>query len=86
MPARNETRSDSTLKTQVQAMDEPTLVDDRLNEHAGQFQEFLEDTSKATFNYLDEIDKMLRWDKTRLVVNIDDLRDYTPESRALADG
>lgn len=67
-------------------MDEPILADDLLNNRAEEFQAFLDDTSKATFNYTDDIDTMLRLDKTRLVINIDDLRDYTPQSRALADG
>ena len=34
----------------------------------------------------DNIDRMLRVDQTRLVVSLDDLRDYSPESRALAEG
>jgi DNA replication licensing factor MCM3 len=65
---------------------EPILGDDRLRDRSRKFQEFLDDTSKPTFNYTNEIDRMLRLDETRLIVNIDDLRDYASDSRELADG
>lgn len=50
------------------------------------FAEFLTDTSKPAFNYVNDIERMLRLDETRLIVSLDDLRDYKPEFRALADG
>lgn len=50
------------------------------------FAEFLLDTSKVAFNYTIDIDRLLRLDETRLIVNLDDIRDFKPEYRSLADG
>lgn len=56
--------------------------DDQLDQRTLDFKEFL--TSSSTiYNYKEDILKMLRNDQTRLVVNIDDLRDY---NREFADG
>ncbi|EEB99689.1 hypothetical protein MPER_00585, partial [Moniliophthora perniciosa FA553] len=46
------------------------------------FEEFLNSESEL-YNYKDDIARMLRMDQNRLIVNIDDLRDY---DRELADG
>ncbi|CAE7232262.1 unnamed protein product [Rhizoctonia solani] len=59
---------------------EPNLPDDITRDRARILQEFLEDTSRPdSTDYIAEIDSMLRLDETRLVVNIDDLRDYNAE-------
>ncbi|CAE6413749.1 unnamed protein product [Rhizoctonia solani] len=59
---------------------EPNLADDIMRDRARILQEFLEDTSRPdSTDYIAEIDNMLRLDETRLIVNIDDLRDYNAE-------
>lgn len=59
---------------------EPNLLDDVMRDRARVLQEFLEDTSRPdSTDYIAEIDNMLRQEETRLIVNIDDLRDYNPE-------
>ncbi|KDN42137.1 hypothetical protein RSAG8_06995, partial [Rhizoctonia solani AG-8 WAC10335] len=59
---------------------EPNLLDDIMRDRARILQEFLEDTSRPdSTDYIAEIDNMLRLDETRLIVNIDDLRDYNAE-------
>ncbi|KAL4243164.1 DNA replication licensing factor MCM3 [Abortiporus biennis] len=65
-----------------QVNDLPVLQDDLLVGRTRLFEEFLEAETDA-FNYKDDIVQMLRQDKRRLIVNIDDLRDYR---RDLADG
>jgi DNA replication licensing factor MCM3 len=67
---------------------EPVLRDDLLRDRARRFQEFLDDTTKRTFNhdYGHDIEELLANDETRLIVNLDDIRDYNSESRELADG
>ncbi|CAE6421318.1 unnamed protein product [Rhizoctonia solani] len=56
------------------------LLDDIMRDRARILQEFLEDTSRPdSTDYIAEIDTMLRLDETRLVVNVDDLRDYNAE-------
>lgn len=50
------------------------------------FAKFLLETHIPAFNYSNDIERLVRADETRLVVSLDDLRDYSPESRALADG
>jgi hypothetical protein len=50
------------------------------------FVEFLGDTTRGIFNYANEIENLLRHDQTRLIVSLDDLRDYNPEFRALVEG
>ncbi|TFY80190.1 hypothetical protein EWM64_g3829, partial [Hericium alpestre] len=63
-------------------LDEPVAQDDLMRERMRQFEEFL--TSESTiYNYKDDILRMLRVDQTRLIINIDDLRDY---KREFADG
>ncbi|KAF9452593.1 MCM-domain-containing protein [Macrolepiota fuliginosa MF-IS2] len=62
----------------VDAVPEDALIRDRTRS----FEEFLESDS-AVYNYKDEIHRILRADQTRLVVNIDDLRDF---KREFADG
>ncbi|QRW00633.1 DNA replication licensing factor MCM2/3/5 family pretein [Ceratobasidium sp. AG-Ba] len=59
---------------------EPNLIDDAMRDRSRELQEFLEDTSRPeATDYIAEIDNMLRLEETRLIVNIDDLRDYSPE-------
>ncbi|KAG8714802.1 MCM DNA helicase complex subunit [Ceratobasidium sp. 394] len=59
---------------------EPNLIDDAMRDRSRELQEFLEDTSRPdSTDYIAEIDNMLRLEETRLIVNIDDLRDYSPE-------
>ncbi|KAG9103081.1 MCM DNA helicase complex subunit [Ceratobasidium sp. 370] len=59
---------------------EPNPMDDVMRDRSRRLQEFLEDTSRPdSTDYIAEIDNMLRLEETRLIVNIDDLRDYNPE-------
>lgn len=59
---------------------EPTLLDDLMRDRSRVLQEFLEDNTRPdSTDYIAEIDTMLRLEETRIVVNIDDLRDYNPE-------
>ncbi|KAJ1309651.1 hypothetical protein OPQ81_006418 [Rhizoctonia solani] len=59
---------------------EPNLLDDIMRDRARILQEFLEDNSRPdSTDYIAEIENMLRLDETRLIVNIDDLRDYNAE-------
>lgn len=61
----------------------PILADDLLKDRVRQFLEFLDDQNSATYNYRERVRKMLDQKENRLVVNLDDLRDY---SRPFADG
>lgn len=61
---------------------EPAPKDDQMKGRTRQFEEFLIDDT-STFNYRDDVARMLRTEQTRLIVNIDDLRDY---NREFADG
>lgn len=63
-------------------LDEPVPQDDLLRDRTRIFEEFLISDSPI-YNYRDDIARMLRTDQTRLIVNIDDLRDY---NRDFADG
>ncbi|KAJ2920253.1 hypothetical protein MD484_g161, partial [Candolleomyces efflorescens] len=56
--------------------------DEQLRDRARIFENFLTSESDL-YNYKDDIHRMLREDQTRLIVNIDDLRDY---NRECADG
>jgi DNA replication licensing factor MCM3 len=56
--------------------------DDRLKERSRVFEEFL-DLETDNYSYKDDIGRMLRMDQTRLIVNLDDLRD---KYRDMADG
>ncbi len=61
-------------------LDDPTPPDEALDVLARPYQEFLEDN---TYNYQDEIVRMLNLDQTRLIVNLDDLRGYRRELATL---
>jgi DNA replication licensing factor MCM3 len=63
-------------------LDEPVPQDDQMRDRTRVFEEFLQSESHL-YNYRDDIARMLRYDLTRLIVNIDDLRDYR---RDFADG
>lgn len=63
-------------------LDEPIPQDDQMRARTRIFEEFLESDS-TLYNYKDDIHRMLRTEQTRLIINIDDLRDYNRES---ADG
>jgi DNA replication licensing factor MCM3 len=62
--------------------DVDTTQDDLLKQRSRTFEEFLESESEI-YNYKDDIHRLLRMDQTRLIVNIDDLRDF---NREYADG
>ncbi|KAH9949503.1 ATP dependent DNA helicase [Amylocystis lapponica] len=63
-------------------LDEPVPQDDQMRDRTRVFEEFL-DSETPLYNYNDDIGRMLRQDNRRLIVNIDDLRDYR---RDFADG
>ncbi|KAI9462326.1 MCM2/3/5 family-domain-containing protein [Lactarius psammicola] len=63
-------------------LDDPVPQDDLLRERTRIFEDFLTADSPI-YNYKDDILRMLRFDQTRLTVNIDDLRGYR---RDFADG
>jgi DNA replication licensing factor MCM3 len=63
-------------------LDEPVPQDDLMRDRTRVFEEFLISDS-AVYNYRDGIARLLRTEQTRLIVNIDDLRDY---NREYADG
>ncbi|KAF5375181.1 hypothetical protein D9758_000036 [Tetrapyrgos nigripes] len=58
--------------------DEANSGDQLLRDRSRVFGEFL-DSESDVYNYVDDIHRMLRMDQTRLIVNIDDLRDYNRE-------
>ena len=62
--------------------DEPVLQDELKRERVRIFEDFLSMNSEH-FHYKDGVSKMLRQDETRLVINLDDLRDF---NREYADG
>ncbi|KAK8864170.1 hypothetical protein IAR55_001416 [Kwoniella newhampshirensis] len=61
----------------------PLLADDLMRDRARQFVEFLDDDTQASYNYREGIKRMLDMEQVRLIVNLDDLRDY---DRTYADG
>ncbi|OCF31031.1 minichromosome maintenance protein 3 [Kwoniella heveanensis BCC8398] len=61
----------------------PVLADDLMRDRARQFVEFLDDDTQANYNYRESIKRMLDLEQVRLIVNLDDLRDY---DRTYADG
>lgn len=63
-------------------LDEPIPADDQMRDRTRVFEEFL-DSDTELYSYKDDIARMLRLDQRRLIVNIDDLRDYR---RDFADG
>lgn len=69
-------RRDSSNHMASAYLDDPTQADEALDSRARPYQEFLEDN---TYNYQDEITRMLNLDQTRLIVNLDDLRAYRRE-------
>jgi DNA replication licensing factor MCM3 len=71
-----------SFHTNMSLLDEPVPQDDQMRDRARQFEEFLNDEALAV-NYRDDVARLLRTEQTRLIVNIDDLRDYR---RELADG
>ncbi|PPQ92662.1 hypothetical protein CVT25_013969 [Psilocybe cyanescens] len=60
-------------------LDDAVPQDEQLRDRARIFEKFLESDS-ALYNYKDEIHRLLRLDQTRLLVNIDDLRDFDRDS------
>lgn len=70
------------LTTTMSMLDEPVPQDDLMRDRTRVFEEFLISDSPI-YNYRDEIARLLRTEQTRLIVNIDDLRDY---NREYADG
>ena len=63
-------------------LDEPVAQDDLMRDRTRVFEEFL-DSETDFYNYKADIANMLRLDQHRLIVNIDDLREYR---REFADG
>ncbi|KAG8220061.1 MCM2/3/5 family-domain-containing protein [Butyriboletus roseoflavus] len=63
-------------------LDEPVPQDDLMRDRTRVFEEFLISDSPV-YNYRDDIARLLRTEQTRLIVNIDDLRDY---NKKFADG
>ncbi|KIY47064.1 MCM-domain-containing protein [Fistulina hepatica ATCC 64428] len=64
------------------ALLEAETQDDLMRDRSRIFESFL-DSENQVYNYRDDIARMLRQDETRLIVNIDDLRDFR---REFADG
>ncbi|KAF8168224.1 ATP dependent DNA helicase [Crassisporium funariophilum] len=60
-------------------LDDAVPQDDQMRDRARIFETFLESDSPI-YNYKDEIHRMLRLDQTRLIINIDDLRDFDRDS------
>lgn len=56
-------------------LDNAVPEDDQINDRERIFEKFLR-TETSIYNYTDDIHRMLRMDNTRLIVNIDDLRDF----------
>lgn len=56
-------------------LDDVTPQDEQMLDRSRVFEKFLESESPL-YNYKDDIHRMLRLDQTRLIVNIDDLRDF----------
>ena len=72
--------SDSNLfLAAMSLLDESVPQDDQIKDRSRLFERFLESES-TIYDYKDEIHRMLRTDQTRLLVNIDDLRDFDRES------
>ncbi|KAL0950726.1 hypothetical protein HGRIS_007502 [Hohenbuehelia grisea] len=63
-------------------LDVPVAQDDQMRDRTRIFEEFL-DSESPVYNYRDDIHRLLRTEESRLIVNIDDLRDY---NREFADG
>ncbi|CAD6577009.1 MAG: MCM DNA helicase complex subunit [Tremellales sp. Tagirdzhanova-0007] len=61
----------------------PVLADDLMRDRARQFVEFLVDDTQVNYNYQESVKRMLDLEQVRLIVNLDDLRDY---DRTYADG
>ena len=80
-PAQTRRIDASTFLSPRSTMAEPVLEDELLRDRARVFEEFLSDY--RDHNYGEDITTMLSRDKTRLVVNVDDVRKY---NREFADG
>jgi hypothetical protein len=95
-PHPHSTMDDYSSTQAVNAV--PVLADDLMRDRARQYVEFLDDDvgsrfkccdqeltsqTQSAYNYRDSIRRMLDNEQVRLIVNVDELRDY---SRPLADG
>lgn len=60
-------------------LDDSVPQDDEMREKSRIFEKFLE-TDSPVYNYKDDIHRMLRLEQTRLIVNLDDLRDFDRDS------
>lgn len=65
------------------SLEPPVAEDEDHNRKKRVFESFLVETNSDLYDYAEDIKRMLVQGKTRLVVNIDDLRDY---NRELSDG
>ncbi|KAL0572572.1 MCM DNA helicase complex subunit [Marasmius crinis-equi] len=63
--------------------DDAVPQDERVRDRTRRFEEFLNSDSPQLYDYKEDIGALLRDDRNRLIINIDDLRDY---DRELADG
>ena len=68
-----------SLLSNTMSRDDAVPQDDLMRDKTRVFERFLE-TDSPIYNYKDDIHRMLRTQLTRLVVNIDDLRDFDRES------
>jgi DNA replication licensing factor MCM3 len=62
-------------------MDEPVLGDELMRDRARMFEEFLNDF--PDHDYAEDIKEMLTAERTRLLINLNDVRQYR---RSFADG
>ncbi|TIA88511.1 hypothetical protein E3P99_02539 [Wallemia hederae] len=82
-PSRFIYASSATITMTSMLGDDPQLETDLKAQRVEVFSAFLDNEESPTYNYKEEIKKMLRQGQQRLIVNIDDLRDYR---RDYADG
>ena len=66
----------------IMSLEEPFLQDEQMRDRTNVFEDFLSSTT-AHYSYKDDINRMLRQEQTRLIINIDNLRDA---NREFADG
>ncbi|TIA93232.1 hypothetical protein E3P81_01012 [Wallemia ichthyophaga] len=80
-----QTRKTTSLTIKMASIlgDDPQLETDLKAQRVEVFSAFLDNEQSPTYNYREEVKKMLRQGQQRLIVNIDDLRDYR---RDYADG
>lgn len=79
MSTRQGARAAINDLTTMSLLDDAVPQDEQLRDRARIFERFLESDSPI-YNYKDDIHRMLRTDQTRLIVNIDDLRDFDRDS------